>query len=135
MGRQPLIALVDDDAIFQFTASRTILATNLTSNIRQFNHGEEALMYLRKHAEAEEEIPDLIFLDINMPVTDGWMFLEEFDKVKSKLSKDVTIYMVSSSIDPTDIARAKANKLVTDYLMKPLERQTVAGIIQAKLAS
>ena len=72
-------------------------------------------------ATDEDKLPDIIFLDLNMPVMDGWEFLNEFIKIKNSLHKKITLYVVSSSIDPRDLERAKSFNLVTDYLIKPIE--------------
>ncbi len=117
---QPVIAVVDDDTVYQFTASRTLKATKLTDQILQFPNGQEALEFLTNNSADATKLPDIIFLDINMPVTDGWMFLDEFKKLKTEFAKEMRIYMVSSSIDPRDLNRAKANTEVSDYVEKPI---------------
>ncbi len=99
-SKTPIIALVDDDKVFQLTTLRTIQAAKLTDRILQFENGEEALSFLKEHAAESENLPDYIFLDINMPFVDGWMFLEDYATLKTGLKKDISIYMVSSSIDP-----------------------------------
>lgn len=119
----PIIAIVDDDKIFQLTASKTIIATQVTDRVLQFGNGEEALQFLRDNISNPQVLPDYIFLDINMPFVDGWMFLEDYAVIKAGLAKPVKIYMVSSSIDPRDIARAKKNTDVTDYVVKPVTRE------------
>jgi len=129
-SKQPIIALVDDDKIFQLTASKTIKATNLTEHILQFENGEDALAFLRDNVADPATLPDYIFLDINMPFVDGWMFLEDYGQLKNKLSKQVTIYMVSSSIDPRDISRAKSNEHVSDYVIKPVSRERFIELLQ-----
>src|SRR6185295_15761919 len=117
---QPVIAVVDDDTVYQFTASRTLKATKLTDQILQFPNGQEALEFLTSHSGDATKLPDTIFLDINMPVTDGWMFLDEFKKLKTEFAKEMRIYMVSSSIDPRDLNRARSNAEVSDYVEKPI---------------
>lgn len=117
------IALVDDDSIFQLTASRMLKATEQISDILQFANGEEALRFLHDNASTKENLPDIIFLDINMPLVDGWAFLEGYSRLKQEISKNIIIYMVSSSIDPMDMNRAKSNVLVSDYLIKPITRK------------
>jgi two-component system, chemotaxis family, chemotaxis protein CheY len=119
----PIVALVDDDKIFQLTASKTLIATQLTNKILQFENGEEALDFIRSNLDNKSGLPDYIFLDINMPFVDGWMFLDDYVKLKSKLPKPMTIYMVSSSIDPRDINRAKSHADVSDYVIKPVTRE------------
>ncbi|MCI0751983.1 MAG: response regulator [Flammeovirgaceae bacterium] len=129
--QRPVIALVDDDSIFQLIATRTIKGANLTERILQFPNGADALKYLEINFDQPDRLPDILLLDINMPYVDGWMFLEDFEKIKSKLGKEIAIYMVSSSIDPEDINRAKRNKLVSDYIVKPVSKETFARLVKA----
>lgn len=119
----PVIALIDDDKIFQLTASKTILATSITDSVLQFENGEEALQYLKDNRSNTVALPDYIFLDINMPRIDGWMFLDDYEALRPNLAKPVTIYMVSSSIDPRDIERAEQNTNVKKYVLKPVTRE------------
>ena len=130
-NRGPIIALVDDDKIFQFTASKTLVSTQLTDTVLQFENGGEALQYLQQNKESAQLLPDFIFLDINMPFVDGWMFLDDFANLKPLLAKQTRIYMVSSSIDPRDMQRAKSHGDVSEYVVKPVTtekfRQLVSG--------
>lgn len=125
----PVIAVVDDDSVYQFTASRTLKATKLAHEILQFQNGKEALTFLRDGNGNGHALPDIIFLDINMPITDGWAFLEEFHELKSKLSKEIKIYMVSSSIDPRDLNRARNIPEVTDYVEKPISMNKFSELL------
>jgi CheY-like chemotaxis protein len=127
--KTPIIALVDDDKVFQLTTLRTIQAAKLTDKILQFENGEEALSYLKQHASETDTLPDYIFLDINMPFVDGWMFLEDFASLKMGIKKDISIYMVSSSIDPRDVNRAKGNKDVREYIIKPVSREKLIQLL------
>ena len=130
----PIVALVDDDKIFQLTASKTIRALELTNTILQFENGETALKYLVENALVRERLPDLIFLDINMPFVDGWMFLQDFAGLKENLAKEISIYMVSSSIDPRDIQRARSIPEVLDYVIKPVSREKFIELINNQAA-
>ena len=132
--KTPIIALVDDDKVFQLTTLRTIQAAKLTDRILQFENGEEALSYLKQHAAETDTLPDFIFLDINMPFVDGWMFLEDFASLKIALKKDISIYMVSSSIDPRDVNRAKGNKDVQEYIIKPVSREKLIQVLKKAAA-
>jgi CheY-like chemotaxis protein len=125
----PVVAVIDDDSVYQFTASRTLQATQLTNKVLQFHNGSEALLFLRNGANGAQPLPDIIFLDINMPITDGWAFLEEFHELKSRLSKEIKIYMVSSSIDPRDRSRAHAYPEVTDYMEKPISMSKFSELL------
>jgi len=73
-----------------------------------------------KKANEDHNLPDVILLDINMPVMDGWEFMHEFAKIKPRTGKKIAVYMVSSSVDLNDIHRAKNISEVSDYLFKPV---------------
>jgi CheY-like chemotaxis protein len=129
MTRPPIVALVDDDKIFQLTAS-----LQLADQILQFGNGEEALKFLSENTKNADFLPDYIFLDINMPFVDGWMFLQDYAGLKGNLSKQISIYMISSSIDPRDVSRAKSIEEVTDYVVKPVSKEKFMELLQAKAA-
>lgn len=126
----PIIAIIDDDKIFQLTASLTIKSIQAANNVLQFENGEDGLTFLKNNKSNPELLPDYIFLDINMPFIDGWMFLEDYALLKSQLSKPMTIYMVSSSIDPRDMMRAKSDVNVSDYVIKPVSRAKFIELLQ-----
>ena len=130
----PIVALVDDDKIFQLTASKIIKATSITDRLLQFENGEKALNFIEANIGNANALPDYIFLDINMPFIDGWMFLEDYEKLKASLPKPIVIYMVSSSIDPRDITRAKTNVNVIDYVVKPVSREKFAELLNRTAA-
>jgi CheY-like chemotaxis protein len=124
-----LVALIDDDKIFRLTASKTMEATFLTENVLLFESGEDALVFLQENSTNNELLPDYIFLDINMPYMDGWMFLEEYKKLKPKLSKNIVVYMLSSSIEQRDLKRTKENEDVEDYILKPISKEKFTALI------
>ena len=93
-----------------------------------FHNGKEALNHLNAIISNEAELPDVILLDLNMPVMDGWEFLEEFIKIES--DKPITIYIVSSSIDPGDINKAKSYDNVSNYIVKPITIEALKTVLQ-----
>jgi CheY-like chemotaxis protein len=127
--KSPVIALVDDDKIFQLTSARMIEALDLSRKILQFSNGEEALQYLKSYADDSDNLPDFIFLDINMPYVDGWMFLADYAIIKDSLKKDIQIFMISSSIDQRDILRAQKNSDVRDYIVKPVSPEKFRDLV------
>lgn len=121
--------IVDDDDIYQFMASRTIKMTNMVNAIKTFPNGKSAVDYILTHSEDSETLPDVIFLDINMPIMNGWEFLEEFNRIKSLLKKDIKVCMVSSSIDEVDIRRAEENENVYKFMSKPVKQQKFQEVL------
>jgi CheY-like chemotaxis protein len=112
--------VVDDDDIYQYLAQEVIKSTGLVERMKSFSNGHEAISFIESVKDNSEELPGIILLDLFMPVMDGWGFLEKFALLKPFLKKDITIYIVTSSIDPLDVQRAKSNYAVSDYLIKPL---------------
>lgn len=130
MGKKIEIAcVIDDDQVYVFGLKKLIEFSNFCKNVLVFANGEEALKYLKPIVTNVHELPDVILLDINMPVMDGWEFLEEFIKIKHQLAKDITIYMVSSSIQQSDIDKAKQYTEVSDYLIKPIKLDDLKRIM------
>ena len=107
------IFLVDDDPINNLINKRLLSKTGLSQNIREFLGGEDALLLLK-------EVPDkdhlLIFLDINMPMISGWEFIEKLKTLPDSITEQFSIYMLSSSIDPSDISLLICITLLNDDL-------------------
>lgn len=124
------VCLIDDDNIYQFTARKILESTGLTGEIQSFYNGKEAINYFKDKQNLRSEIlPDIIFLDINMPVMNGWEFLEEYQTVHSSFPKNIILYVVSSSIDDYDIRKSREYDLVSDYIIKPINRDTYKDLI------
>src|SRR6478609_6379717 len=130
MSKPSIICIVDDDDVYQFTITRTLEIQKAAEKILAFPDGEMAFQFIVEHRSKPSYLPDVIFLDINMPVMDGWQFLEAFDKIKSTIDKKITIYLVTSSIDPADVDRAKGINTITKYLTKPIQPEALRGLIE-----
>jgi CheY-like chemotaxis protein len=94
-----------------------------------FSDGERAINFLKDTSERPEQLPDIIFLDINMPIMDGWQFLEAYIRLKPTIGKTITIYMVSSSVDPADTERTKYISELSDYIVKPITPEQFKDLI------
>src|SRR3990170_1772397 len=112
------ILLVDDDDLYAFLTKKIIETTKLVEQVNVLGNGKIAIDFIKTNAANPEFLPDIILLDINMPVLDGWGFLEDYTLLMPELSKKITLHMVTSSISPHDVEKAKAMEAVTDFIMK-----------------
>src|SRR5688500_247546 len=125
------VLLVDEDQIDNFINERMILSTNFADEVTVKFSAMAALDHLRALKKEDAEFPAIIFLDLNMPIMDGFGFLDEVAK-DNELSKHIVskskIIVLSSSISPADIDRASANPFVFKYLNKPLSEKYLNAI-------
>lgn len=117
-----LSCIIDDDDVYINLIKKIINIKKLSENLLIFKNGLEALNYFKPIMEnmSDAKFPEIILLDLNMPVMDGWKFLNEFTRIQTQSKIKTTLYIVSSSINPYDVAKAKSYSLVTDYLIKPV---------------
>jgi CheY-like chemotaxis protein len=101
----------------------------LSKEIRIYQNGQEAIDALVNLMEKGERLPSIIFLDLNMPIKDGWGFLDDFVQIPHNNREKVVVYVVSSSINPKDHDRAKQYEVVSNYMVKPIDEQQLVKIL------
>lgn len=101
--------------------------TAFSDTVVVFNDGDESLEFLRPIANHPNHLPSVILLDINMPILDGWQFLDEF--IKFEIQKQITIYIVSSSIDDADRTKAASYKEVANFYVKPISKEDLVKML------
>ncbi len=122
------VLLIDDNDIDNFINERMITTNQFGRQVIVKNSGELALTYLKENESNPDLLPEVIFLDLNMPIMDGFAFLEEFEKLSETVKKTGKVVVLSSSISPEDINRASTNPLVKKYVNKPLNEKYLLAI-------
>jgi len=127
-----LACIIDDDSIYVNLIKKIIETKKLCDNLLIFNDGKDGIDYFESLLQnfTKDNIPEVILLDINMPIMDGWEFIERFTKIKNKFHRQITLYVVSSSINVTDVDRAKSLSSVENYLVKPVNIDELEAIFR-----
>ncbi|MEP2671291.1 MAG: response regulator [Cyclobacteriaceae bacterium] len=125
------VMLIDDNEIDNLINQKMIEAAAIAENIYTHTGAKSAIEFLRNMEKldvASEVLPDVIFLDIDMPLMDGFQFLDEFEKLSANTKKSCKIVMLTSSINPQDFDRSKKYSNVKLYLNKPLSHDSIQKI-------
>jgi CheY-like chemotaxis protein len=123
-----LVMLVDDNDTDNFISKRIIEITKFSSRVEVKNSGKSALDYLRENQNTIENLPNIVFLDINMPIVDGFVFLYEFDKFNELVKNKCKIIILSSSDNKRDIDKIVNNNHVIKFITKPLTESALDEI-------
>ncbi len=115
-----LVLLVDDNDTDNFISKRIIEITRFAKRVEVKSSGKGALDYLKEHQSNPDNIPNLIFLDINMPIVDGFVFLYEFEKFNELVRSKCKVIILSSSDNKRDIDKIVNNNHVIKFITKPL---------------
>ncbi len=123
------VFIIDDDPIHQRIAQIMISKHELFDGYSSYNDASLALEYLKTNVQNPELLPDVILLDLNMPVIDGWDFLEAFEKFQAQLSKSIRVFIVTSSVDEKDKLRSQTFSFVKGFISKPLSPDIIRSTL------
>lgn len=123
------VYLIDDDDIYVFLTKKTILKVRQDIDVEVFSDGLQAITHLKTVQHQPGLLPDVIFLDLNMPVMDGWEFLKEYQELAPAFVKPNELYIVSSSISPHEMERSKSIPAVSEFIIKPLVKEKFLEIL------
>ena len=118
-----VICIIDDDPIYQILINKIIAKSKTECEIMRFKNGKEALDYFT--LDVIKNLPQIILLDLEMPIMDGWDFMTEIDKI---FTDQTDIYIVSSSIAHEDKEKAKTFSKVKGYFSKPIDSNKILEI-------
>lgn len=124
MNTIPNVLLIDDDESTNFIHQIVIEDSGCVENVVVYDSAKEALSYLN----SASVIPDVIFLDINMPGMNGWEFLEQYSLLNEHLTNNIMLFVLSTSMNPSDEQKANENKFVTGFLSKSLTEEVMLEI-------
>ncbi|CAD5274618.1 MULTISPECIES: response regulator [unclassified Imperialibacter] len=124
------ILLVDDDHATNFINKMVIQKAEVTDTLTIKLNGKEAIDYLSNGVQTDKSAPpDLIFLDINMPVMDGWTFLERYRELREDQKSKIVLVMLTTSLNPDDKSRAESESAISGFRTKPLSVKMVQDIV------
>ena len=123
--------IIDDDPIFIYGTKRIMKEVDFSDSILVYENGQEAIEGLIALNDSGEALPSVIFLDLNMPIMNGWEFLDQFIQIPNHNIENIVVYIISSSIDPRDLERVKNYRIVSNYILKPITPEDLEGVLQA----
>ena len=124
------ILLIDDDDINNFLSKELITLYWPSAEVSAIMYVEEAIKYLIEKINSQHPLPDVILVDLNMPILNGWDFVEAFEKLNPDLTKNTRIFIYSSSVYYKDIDKSKQYTSVKKFYSKPITQQQVIEMMQ-----
>ena len=131
-----IILSIEDDSVTQMLNKIELEDAQFCERLDEAWNGEVALNYFEALSKAEDgllNVPEIILLDLNMPIMDGWEFLEIFQSKYPQFAKKTKVFILSSSINPNDKERARSESLVYGFLSKPLDETEVNILRKASI--
>ncbi|MGB5820855.1 MAG: response regulator [Saonia sp.] len=122
------ILLLDDNPATNFIHKKFIREAGCAEEVIDFQSGYDMLDYLKSE---ENPSPELIFIDINMPIMNAWEFLEEYEKINEAKRKRTNLIMLTTSLSPGDVMKAKNIDMIKDIRLKPLSVDSVQNVVSA----
>ena len=123
------VMLIDDNEIDNLINQKMIEASGITEHIYTHTGARSAIEFLKNMEKLDDTgknvMPDLIFLDIDMPLMDGFQFLDEFEKLDEQTKNHCSVVMLTSSISPADVNKSKKYEYVKKYINKPLSQENL----------
>ncbi len=130
MKKLNCILLVEDDDTTNFYNQFLIENLSIADQVAVALNGQEALEYLEKAGHGDAVTPDLILLDINMPVMNGFEFIEQYEQLPAEWKSKILVVMLTTSLHPADLARAQEHPAIKEYFYKPLLKERLGDLVE-----
>ena len=121
--------LIDDELIHNAVLEQQIITLYPDASVQKFTDPTRALAYIRENYQSPDAPQTILLLDIRMPLTNGWDFLECVGRLDAHVHQCIRLYILSSSVDQRDISRAYSHELVMGYLRKPVGREQLRELM------
>jgi CheY-like chemotaxis protein len=128
------LVIIDDDPIDHLVIKHTMRGKNYFDTTTYTIDGTLVLDFIEENKANPEKLPDVILLDLNMPVCSGWDFLDRLEGILSGISKNIKVHILSSSIRPADKEHAEQYPFVGSFISKPFEPQMMDNITKIQYA-
>jgi CheY-like chemotaxis protein len=123
------LVFIDDDPIDHFLMKHILRGKNYFDTTTYTVYGSLVLDYIEEHKSEPEKLPDMIFVDLNMPMFSGWDFLKRMEQMQHEISKDIPVFVISSSLRPDDKATSSKYSFVQDFISKPVNSEEIERIV------
>jgi len=127
-----LAIIIDDDPISILVCETLLKKTGFAEKVVSFQDAVDGLAFLTNRFEEGKGLPDIIFLDVLMPMMSGWEFLEAYENLESLPERKAHVMMLSAAFDPADRKKAGSSPLVTDFISKPITTEILLGMMAEK---
>lgn len=123
-----LAYIIDDDEVIIYLTDLLVKNVDFCDRLSSFTDTDHAMEALKEAIKSGENLPSVILIDLNMPIKDGWSFLDELTELN--LKQEIPVFIFTSSINPVDMERSKKYKIVKDYIIKPLTIHKINKILR-----
>lgn len=126
------LVFIDDDPIDHFLMKHILREKNYFDTTTYTIYGSLVLDYIEEHKSDPEKLPDMIFVDLNMPLFSGWDFLKRMEQMQHEISKDIPVFVISSSVRPDDKATSSKYSFVQEFISKPVNGEEIERIVSSQ---
>jgi len=124
------LVVIDDDPIDHFVMKHALRGNDYFDTTTYTIDGALVLDYIEENKSTPDKLPDVIILDLNMPIFSGWDFLERFQEMSSGISKNIKVHVLTSSIMPADRENAEQYPFVRSFISNPFESAEIKSLTQ-----